>query len=130
MNKVTPIRNGFDPAAAFEQAVIEIDNDIAQYEATAKRLRRFHEAAMAELDRLRAERDLMEMFSEQEAAVLLRLSSRQALADLRYQHSLPHRKIGSKVVYTREDIDAILEYFKVAGVRRRTSSTIAGRKAA
>lgn len=111
----------FDPFVQVEQAESEVDIAKTALDAALRRYEWVIGKCRAEIETLRAERDAVELYSEEEFAKLLGVYDEKAtrpvqyLATLRKQYNLPHRKIGQHTIYTREDVAECLEIFAIRG---------------
>lgn len=101
----------FDPFTQAEQRAVELDLWIQEGRALLDRTSWILQKMQDENERLRAERDELEIYTEAEAAALLRVSD-WTLGDLRRRHNFEHIANG-KICYTRKQLLAIVEALKV-----------------
>lgn len=90
----------------FEGLLAEIGEKIAGITGDLARLEWLRLKTQEEFAALRAEAARLELYTEAEAAKILKVSER-ALADLRRAHRLPHCSFGKKPRYTREQLKEI-----------------------
>lgn len=127
-----PTTDNRQPATGFD-AFEQIDALLGEMRAAADgvrrdvdRLERLTQRAAAGLAELRRERERLDIYTEDEAAAVLRIDPTM-LQKMRLRGGgVPHRMFGTKIRYTRGDIDAILEMLAVGGGGKVGS----GRKAA
>jgi hypothetical protein len=100
------INKQFEPAEQFEQLFVEIGEQMRQLNAAFERLEWLRSKAIAEFRAVRDAADKLEVFTEAEAAAVLKVTER-ALADLRRQHELPHSLFGIQPRYTRQHLKEI-----------------------
>lgn len=74
--------------------------------------------ATTEIATVERERDRLEIYDEPEAAALLRIEA-GLLGDMRRRYKFPHCKFGTKVRYTRQHLNAIIEYFEIREQKKK-----------
>lgn len=102
----------FDPAERFSNDLFAMRNRLAEARQILDSLDRSREHLEAENARLRAEREALQVFTEAEAAELLRVTP-LTLSGMRKTHRLPHVSTGKAVLYTARHIRQILDHFEV-----------------
>lgn len=124
----------FDPFAQAEQKAVEVDIWMQQGRALLEQMAWILRKQRDEIDQLRAERDDVEIYTEQEAATMLRVGSGtkafETLADLRSRLRLPHVKIGKSVRYTKNHIREICQMLEINSKTRQKAVGGQLRKAA
>ena len=103
----------FEPERQVEAATVEFDDAIQAAEAAVSRLQRLRNRLASEIENLRSEREQLEIYTEEEAAEILKIERPQLLADLRRRHDLPHFLAGREPRYTKEHLAEICRRLEV-----------------
>lgn len=121
-------QTAFDPATQLDNAFAALETAVIEAQATLGRIGFARERLQAEVDEMRRERDALEVFTEAEAAEMLKLGehcregrAEEHLGELRRQLDLPHCKLGTKVRYTREHLREIVAALEVRKGRQRSA---------
>lgn len=104
----------FDPGAQFEALMNEIEAELIDTQSKLARLAWLREKIAAEHAALAAAVDTLDVYTEEEAAALLKTDARM-LADMRRRFNLPFFRVGREVRYTGEHLreaTALLEVNK------------------
>lgn len=101
----------FDPIEQLSAALNAYEICEAEMAAIMPRLRFSFERIEAELENVRKYRDQLDVFTEAEAAAVLKLTE-TSLAAYRRDNDLPHLRFGSMVRYTRQHLDQIVSFFE------------------
>ena len=117
----------FDPNELISSALGDLDAAMNQAAATIQRIGRLKDRLAAEIDAVRAEREAMAIFTEAEAADLLKLKPAH-LADLRRKHDLPHVNFGNVIRYTKPQLHSICD--RLALNNRQNQDSASRRRAA
>lgn len=127
---MTAINKQFDPFAQADQKAVEVDIWMQQGRALLEQMAWILRKQRDEIDQLRAERDDVEIYTEQEAAAMLRVGNGakafETLADLRSRLRLPHVKIGKSVRYTKNHIREICQLLEINS--RSKQSAVSGKQ--
>lgn len=102
----------FDPSEQIGACIGELDVTLAEAAATIERLFRLKGRLAIEIEQIRAERDRLDIYDEDEAAAMLKLKPKH-LAELRRRHDLPHVNFGNVIRYTKPQITAICEVMAI-----------------
>ena len=99
----------------------QADIEIQALRSTLDRLLWLKGKIADEMDAMRDAAETLEIFTEDQAAMLLQVTP-QLLASLRRRHNLPHVSIGAKVRYTKHHIAAVCDALtignKVAAMKK------------
>lgn len=117
----------FEPAAQIEQTCEEFVTSLGAARSAVDRVLFLKDKLLADFKALRVQADALEVFTEEEAAILLKLDEKPAtaarhLASLRKQFDLPHFKAGNKPRYTKQHLIEICDILAVNPKRRQTSA--------
>lgn len=93
----------FDPSRQFGELMTEIEGELNGMTSKLARLIWLREKIAAEHAALEAAVDALDVYTEEEAAALLKTDSRM-LADLRKRYNLPFFRVGREVRYTAEQL--------------------------
>lgn len=107
----------FEPDAQIDNALLELDKSLQDASGAIVRIERLKMRLAAEVEALRSERGRLEIYTEKDAAILLRITERQ-LADMRRRHDLPHCSFGNKPRYTKDQLVRICEIFEIRSKER------------
>lgn len=98
---------------------LQIDNELAELDRCLQdaggvimRIERLKTRLTAEVNHLREQRDAFEIYTESEAASLLKIETKH-LGDLRRRHNLPHCSFGNKPRWTKEQLIAVCAVFEI-----------------
>lgn len=107
-----PFPQKFDPMQQIEQGFEALDIAFVEARTVIGRLEWAKDKLVAEIAALRDERDRLEIYDEREAAFILHITPGQ-LGDLRRSHKFAHIGFGAKIRYTRQHLNAIIDYFEI-----------------
>ena len=119
----------FEPDAQMDNAIGELVSALNDAAGAIERLSRLKSVLSIEIEQRRAERDALEIYTEEEAAMLLRLDStsptraKKHLADLRRRLSLPHVSFGNKPRYTKRHL---MEICSILEINSKAKSRLQG----
>lgn len=103
----------FEPDTQIDGAIGDLEKVLNEAGSVIKRLGRLKSLLNHEISQLREERDILEIYTEEEAAMLLKLDDTDAarakkhLANLRRSLGLPHVSFGNKTRYTKQQLKEI-----------------------
>ncbi|MCW5955251.1 MAG: helix-turn-helix domain-containing protein [Pyrinomonadaceae bacterium] len=119
----------FDPGDQFDQLLNEIDATLNETAAKFDRLIWLRKKIAEQFDAARQAAERLELFTEEEAAEILRTEPRM-LADLRRKFDLPFCRLGRDVRYTRSQLTEICGLLEINGKRRKALQTTPLKQAA
>lgn len=93
----------FNPSGQFESLLTELESVLVDAEAKISRLAFLREKIAADHAALAAALDTLDVYTEDEAAAVLKTDPRM-LADMRRRFNLPFFRIGREVRYTGEHL--------------------------
>lgn len=108
---------GFDPVAQCDATIDALGELLREIPELLQRLGWQRDRLRDEITRMRETRDRLDVFTEDEAAQILKLQSKESLAIQRRKHGFDHMRIGHDIYYTQAQIAAMVEFFTV----RRTA---------
>lgn len=120
-NEMSRTAPQFDPSEQIGAAIGELEVTLAEAAATIERLFRLKGRLATEIEQIRAERERLDIYDEDEAAAMLKLKPKH-LAELRRRHDLPHVNFGNVIRYTKPQIAAICEVMAIH--QKRTPAAI------
>ena len=102
----------FVPEKQIDSAICELEKVLHEAGSTIERLGRLKTVLVAEVEQLRADRESLKIYTEEEAAALLKLEKKH-LAELRRTLNLPHLSFGNKPRYRKEHLIRIFSMLEV-----------------
>lgn len=102
----------FEPESRLTETIRELDKTFREAGAILGRMEWLRLNLVREIEQLRAERDMLEIYTEAEAAALIRIEVKH-LADLRRRLDLPHCSFGNKPRYTKGQLVEICSILEI-----------------
>ncbi len=112
MNVMLKKPQQFEPSAQIGVACDELQKAMLDAQAAINRVNWLKDRLLSEFETIRAEHESLEIYTEEDAAMLLKIETKH-LADLRRRFDLPHCSFGNKPRYTKEQLISICSLLEI-----------------